>query len=193
MILLDPGHGGKDPGAMGGGIIESEYTLELCRMIQSELVCVEDGPECQMTREGDLSLSLRDRADIAHNAGADIVLSVHVNAAATRSLHGGMAFYWPTNHMGRLVADRITLALPPTLEGPFSGGVPADGDDWKKRVRNVLGVYNPTAVLVEVGYLTNEHDSHELKSPIIKEHLAAACVIGLLSWYRAFDGPRASL
>ncbi|HGU6173219.1 TPA: N-acetylmuramoyl-L-alanine amidase [Escherichia coli] len=79
-IFLDPGHGGKDPGAVANGLKEKDITLEISKMIRQYLLDNYTNIEVRLSREFDAFLDLSDRAEKANTWGADIFISVHINA-----------------------------------------------------------------------------------------------------------------
>ena len=86
-VVLDPGHGGRDPGATGlGGIEEKDVTLRLARALRTRLR--ERGFRVVMTRDDDRTLDLEERTAIAEGAGGDVFVSLHCNAAPRPALHG---------------------------------------------------------------------------------------------------------
>ncbi|MCL5289814.1 MAG: N-acetylmuramoyl-L-alanine amidase family protein [Bacillota bacterium] len=78
LVVIDPGHGGRDPGAIGNGLLEKEITLMLARKIAKRLGFYD--VEVRLTRDDDTYLSLDARAFFANNLKADYFLSLHVNA-----------------------------------------------------------------------------------------------------------------
>ena len=85
-IMLDAGHGGKDPGAMGNGIKESAVTLNLAKLLGQRLE--KQGFNVLYTREKDTYVALDQRAVIANNKKADLFISLHVNASRDKNIHG---------------------------------------------------------------------------------------------------------
>jgi len=103
-VVIDPGHGGKDPGAVGvGGLREKDVTLRLARVLSRRLRAL--GFRVVLTREGDDSLSLEERTARAEAARGDLFVSLHANAAERRSVHGIETYYLDENH------DRHSLSL----------------------------------------------------------------------------------
>jgi len=78
LVVLDPGHGGRDPGAVANGIRESQLNLAIG--LKMERALLDRGYDVRMTRRTDVFLRLRERTDIANNADADIFVSIHANA-----------------------------------------------------------------------------------------------------------------
>jgi N-acetylmuramoyl-L-alanine amidase len=91
-IILDPGHGGTDPGApAAGGLWEKDITLDVARRLKTLLL--EGGFQVQMTREKDESVSLRERAQFANFQKGDLFISIHFNSLPTRSYRGLETYY----------------------------------------------------------------------------------------------------
>lgn len=87
-IVLDPGHGGKDPGAIGrGGLKEKDVTLKLAMMLKEKLTR-EAGAKIILTREADVFIPLEERTAIANSQDADLFVSIHVNASPRRAASG---------------------------------------------------------------------------------------------------------
>ena len=85
-IMIDAGHGGKDPGAMGNGITEKEVTLALTRMLGERLQ--KQGFSVLYTRQNDSFVALDQRAVIANNKKADLFISLHVNSSTDKKTNG---------------------------------------------------------------------------------------------------------
>jgi N-acetylmuramoyl-L-alanine amidase len=96
-VVVDPGHGGRDPGAIGiGGLREKDVTLRLSKEIGKRLARA--GLRVVYTREGDQTLDLEERTALAESVGGDLFLSVHANAAPRRSVSGVETYYLDHNH-----------------------------------------------------------------------------------------------
>jgi N-acetylmuramoyl-L-alanine amidase len=91
-IVIDPGHGGKDPGAVGFGLKEKDIVLNVAKKIKKTLE-EKNGYEVFLTRDGDVSLSLEERTAIANTKEADLFLSIHVNAHPEKNIRGVETFY----------------------------------------------------------------------------------------------------
>jgi N-acetylmuramoyl-L-alanine amidase len=91
-VILDPGHGGRDPGAIGvGGLQEKGVTLRLARALAPRLT--KQGFRVVFTREDDRFVSLEERTAIAEAARGDLFISLHANASRRRSLNGIETYY----------------------------------------------------------------------------------------------------
>ncbi|MBR4196186.1 MAG: N-acetylmuramoyl-L-alanine amidase [Synergistaceae bacterium] len=90
-VVIDPGHGGKDPGAMDNGVREKDVNLAVGLELKRALT--EKGYNVVMTRDTDIYLKLQERTDIANNVGADLFVSVHVNALPNKKSMTGFEIY----------------------------------------------------------------------------------------------------
>lgn len=87
-IVLDPGHGGKDPGAVGkNGLKEKDVTLKLARMLREKLT-QDAGAKIILTRDSDVFIPLEERTAIANSKDADLFVSIHINASPRRAATG---------------------------------------------------------------------------------------------------------
>jgi N-acetylmuramoyl-L-alanine amidase len=127
-VVLDPGHGGRDPGALGAyGLQEKDVTLRLARALRPRLVA--RGFRVVMTRDGDQTLSLEGRTAFAEGVGGDVFISLHTNASKSRSTRGIETYYLDKSHErhSRRVAAR-------------ENGVPAHRLDDLQRIVGQLRV-----------------------------------------------------
>ena len=91
-VVVDAGHGGRDPGAIGvGGLREKDVTLRLAKALGQELE--QQGFRVVYTRNDDRALSLEERTVLAESAGGDLFISLHANASKRRAVHGIETFY----------------------------------------------------------------------------------------------------
>jgi N-acetylmuramoyl-L-alanine amidase len=96
-VVIDPGHGGKDPGAIGiGGLREKDVTLSVARGLGRELSA--RGFRVVYTREDDRTIGLEERTAIAESVSGDVFVSVHANAAPRRAVNGVETWYLNQNH-----------------------------------------------------------------------------------------------
>lgn len=93
VVVIDAGHGGKDPGAIGPtGLKEKDVTLAVARDIKKRLAA--KGVDVYMTRESDRFISLKNRRDLAHKVKADLFVSIHANASEDPDPRGADVFIW---------------------------------------------------------------------------------------------------
>jgi N-acetylmuramoyl-L-alanine amidase len=114
IIVIDPGHGGEDPGAIGkGGTREKDIVLKISRKLK-DTVSQRNGYRAFLTRNGDYYVPFKKRLKIAREYGADLFISVHANAVRDRQVRGGSVYALSTrgasSEAARLLASRENLA-----------------------------------------------------------------------------------
>ena len=154
-IVIDAGHGGWDPGAIGvsGRTRESYNTLFVAQDLAQLLERA--GAKVVMTRATDTFVSLDSRVAIANNAGADAFISIHNDSNPNPNIRGVTTYYYTAQ--SRRLADTIQAALVSRL-GARNVGV------LQRSFAVVRGPWMP-AVLVELGFLTNWTDEQLLADP----------------------------
>ena len=115
-IVIDPGHGGHDPGTLGNGLSESAVTLDVGLRLK-KLLEKEPGVEVVMTRDKDVYIPLEERPVIANREAADLFLSIHVNASRNRQAAGVETYVlnFATNPEAEAVAARENAASGRTM------------------------------------------------------------------------------
>jgi N-acetylmuramoyl-L-alanine amidase len=106
-IVIDAGHGGKDPGAHGNGIVEKDLVLDIALRLQT-LLQEQPGVEVVLTRDSDVFIPLEERTAIANREGADLFLSIHANASTRKEARGLETYFlnFATNSEAEAVAAR---------------------------------------------------------------------------------------
>jgi len=160
--MIDPGHGGKDSGAVGNGVVESDYVLKISNLLKS--LC----PNIRRTRSSNIFVPLEERSAIANRADADFFVSLHCNYYSSPSARGFEVFHAAGSTSGQQLAttlyDRIVPTLPPDM--PHRG--------VKEANFSVLRRTNMPAALIEFGFLSNADDAAWLSKPETSYDLAAA-------------------
>lgn len=108
IIVLDPGHGGLDPGAFRDGIAEKDVVLAFARDLRAALIATGQF-DVVMTREGDTFVALAERVAMAERAGAAAFVSLHTNAVEDTSIGGVIAFTQSVAGSSRAARDRALL------------------------------------------------------------------------------------
>ena len=186
VVVIDPGHGGYDPGAVYSGITEKELNLNIGLKLKNLLL--NDNIDVEMTREDDTFVDLYPRTDFANKVGADLFLSIHNNALEDKSFDGTMTLYYPNddvNFTNKRFAEIIQKEIT-SQAGTTDRGL---------RERPHLAVlrtsynYKIPAVLVEAAFMTNKKDCDNLKSDEFQEKVAKALRDGII---KALDEKRSS-
>ncbi len=174
-VVIDPGHGGDDPGAIGiGGIRETDVVLEVSKIVQKLLS--DKGVIVMLTRKNEIDLDLPPRVSFANNTDADIFVSIHANASRgkRRDINGLETFYYRGGR-GRLLAKKIQKQILTVSPGSPDRGV-------KQGRYYVIKNTRMPAVLVEIGFLTGRLDARRLKKTAHRKRLAFAIAKGILEY-----------
>ena len=109
LILIDPGHGGEDPGALGKKTYEKTVVLQIAKKLKDK-VDRQSGMRAELTRKGDYYVGLRKRTGIARRLKADLFVSIHADAFKDRSVHGSSVYALSqrgaTSESARWLADK---------------------------------------------------------------------------------------
>lgn len=168
LVVLDPGHGGSDPGATYGKD-EKWYNLDIA--LRLEKLLKERGVNVRLTRTTDVFVGLDERAEMANEWGADVFISIHHNALM-KAMHGTMTFYYPTSYKGKEYATIIHNDLIKNL-GSNDLGI-------KSANFVVLKKTKMPAVLVEIGCLTNDEELAKLNTEEYRQKAAESLCESIL-------------
>ncbi len=171
-IIIDPGHGGRDPGCghVGYSNVPEKYiVLSIARQIAERLRL--KGANVIMTRNNDTFVDLDSRAAAAERYNADLLLSIHADSAPNSSVQGA-TIYIARNPS--YASRRIAMAIHRTLQqcGIYSRGL--RNADFR-----VLAAHSKPAVLVETGYVTNSQDAARLNNSWYQAKIAANIAQGV--------------
>ena len=143
-IVIDPGHGGKDPGAVYAGYKEKDIVLPIALYLGGFL---SNMANCVYTRTADVYVPLRDRVFIANSVKADMFISIHVNASPKHNAKGEEIWIYPGSTKSAKLANSIATYIDEIVPGRFRGV--KEGNFY------VLRKTKMPAVLIEVGFLDN--------------------------------------
>lgn len=183
VVVVDPGHGGRDPGAIGiGGLQEKNVvlsiSLEVARILERQ------GIKVIMTRAGDRYVSLAGRVALAQRYNADTFVSIHANAVSRSQsgVNGLETYYYSEGYnlarsIHRSILSRINISDSPSGSGIADRGV--------KRARfYVLRKTSMPATLVEVGFVTGRIDNRNLARASYGQQMAEAIAAGIIQYLR---------
>ncbi|MCA0162937.1 N-acetylmuramoyl-L-alanine amidase [Bacillus sp. RAR_M1_44] len=171
-IMLDPGHGGHDPGAAENGLKEKDLVLKIAKKTKAILEKVY-GATVKLTRSTDVYIDLSQRARLANNWGADYFASIHINAA------GGTGF--ETYRFDKLSAASSTGKQQKTVHDFIYNKIKAKTSDRGKKSKNlaVLRETNMPAILTENLFIDREKDAALLKQDSFLNLLAEGHAEGI--------------
>jgi N-acetylmuramoyl-L-alanine amidase len=195
LVILDPGHGGQDSGAMCGGLLEKDLTLDVARRIDRLLDS--EGIATLMTRLGDTYVPLADRAAFANRVRNCIFVSIHFNED-NQPVASGVETYYAAHQItsGSSLASWLPflwrpLSDLPNPESQSLAGFIQEALVARTRAMNrgtqarqffVIANVTSPAVLIEGGFLTNKEDISKLTSEDYRDQIAAAVADGILRY-----------
>lgn len=186
VIVLDPGHGGPDGGAVSeSGLIEKEITLSIGRYLRDYLQ--QAGALVLMTREGDYDLAdqgavirkkqdLERRAELVNMSETDLMISIHTNAIPSPRWRGAQTFYNPIREENKRLANLIQEELIANLQNTTRQAKIDEEIFLLKTIQSV-------GVLVEVGFLSNPEEADLLGDPGYQIKVADAIYRGILRYF----------
>lgn len=188
IVMLDPGHGGYDPGATTKqGVYEKSINLQIAQKVKEMLG--PSGIKVYLTREEDIDyvpggvkgkttkkqIDLNRRIEMAKEVNADIFVSLHVNATATGQESGSETFYHYQSESGKRLAELIQQEL---IKIPgMNRRIAKPGDFY------IINNSSMPAVIVEVGYLSSVKEQKKLQQSWYQEQLARAIAKGIANYF----------
>lgn len=189
VILIDPGHGGYDPGKVSttgsDRVDEKDINLAIATKLRDELCNM--GYQVHMTRDSDTSLNssdathkktsdLRARIDIAEDIDADLLLSIHQNSYSSEDVHGAQVFYYSTSDSGKALAECIQSHL-------ISDAAPSNTRTAKGNSEYMILTDSPcTSVIIECGFLSNRAECANLCTDDYQLSIANAIANAVYEW-----------
>lgn len=178
VIILDPGHGGKDPGTVKGSVSEKSITLKVSTQVKQLLENA--GAKVYMTRTGDTYPSLQDRVDFTQANYGEIFVSVHVNSAANTSAQGTETYYAIST--GDMYQEDIDLAT--FVNNQIVNNLNMKNRGVKQEQYYVIRNMVIPSILVELGFLTNTEDHNKMTNDQYVNLFAESIYNGILQYYK---------
>ncbi|GAB3795604.1 N-acetylmuramoyl-L-alanine amidase CwlD [Virgibacillus kimchii] len=187
-IVIDPGHGGPDGGAVGKDeTLEKDIALDVSEKIRDYLL--QTGAIVYLTREEDTDLAaedtqglsrrkaedIRNRLEYIREKEADFFITIHLNALPSTKWHGAQTFYYPqsdeSRHLATMIQQEIIRNMENTTRSPLA-------------INNLYLLKNAEApgALVEIGFLSNEQERELLKQEEYQQQMAASIYEGILRY-----------
>lgn len=186
VVVIDPGHGGRDPGKVGiNNILEKD--INLCISMKLKNLLEQNDIKVYMTREDDNGLysqsdaykkraDLDNRVDFIHEKHADIAISIHENSFPEEYVKGAQTFYYDKSLGGKVLAEMIQDQVKKTI---------ADGNHRVAKSNTSYYMLRKTEcplVIVECGYLTNYKESSLLIKDDYQERMAFGIHLGIMQY-----------
>ncbi|SFI30415.1 N-acetylmuramoyl-L-alanine amidase [Paenibacillus sp. UNC496MF] len=173
-VVLDAGHGGKDPGASSvNGRKEKEYNLAVTLKVKA-LLDQEPKIKPYLTRSDDTFVELADRANYANKLPADVFVSFHANMATSGTASGSETYYWRSD----------SLALAKVMHKHLVAGTGLKDRGVRTGNYHVIRETTMPAVLLEAGYLSNSTDSAVLYNSAKQDQIAKEIVAGIKEYLK---------
>ena len=194
VIVIDAGHGGVDPGAIGRnlGVLEKDVNLAIAKYLKEYLE--QSGSKVIMTRKSDKGLyslggtlrqkkneDLRNRKAIVNKSNANIFITIHLNSFPQSQYYGAQTFYPKDNPTGKILAEKIQGSLIEILDNNNSRVALS-----KEGIYLIKGLDIPTA-LIECGFLSNPKEEKLLNSTQYQKKVAWAIYVGIQKYFE--DNP----
>lgn len=192
VVVIDPGHGGRDPGASGEtGVTEEEVNLQIAlklrRLIEqgggTAIMIREDHSglytEGGNGRETRKSEDLKNRHALINSCGADILISIHLNSFPESQYYGAQTFYLKNDEKSRKLAEIIQNEVIKVLDR---------GNDRKSKPTDsvyILKNNNMPGVLIECGFLSNHEEERLLDNEHYQEKVAWSIFVGVVKYMEA--------
>lgn len=188
IVVVDPGHGGVDPGKIGvNEALEKDLNLKIAFDLKEELEAA--GFLVVMTREEDYGLYLetdtnkkladmKARCKIIEESKADIVVSIHQNSFAKESVHGAQVFYYKHSQEGKRLAECLQSAFSKYVDEE-NHRVAKDNDNYYM----LLHTPCPT-VIAECGFLSNKSEAELLCSEEYQKKVAKGICLGIEEYFQ---------
>lgn len=176
LIVIDPGHGGSDAGAMHNGLTEKDLNLDVSKRLRSLLVA--RGWQVRLTREGDTDVygvnasahdELQARDDVANAAHARLFISLHTNSFTSSWLNGTTTYYFNPD----------SYAFATAVHGRLAAALPTKDDGVRKENFYVIHHAKMPSILVETAFLSNARDAALLKTESFLQGIAVSIADGV--------------
>ena len=197
IVLLDPAHGGNDSGVVYDSFHEKDVTLQFARLIKEEAQKKQD-LEIHLTRTADKSVSIADRVQLAETAKAGCLLSLHINAGFANKANG-YELYFPgfdkavndTGNSKAIITDMLqdkslndSVLLFQYIQAALETVLPRKGRGLRDASCPLLERLNIPALILEIGFATNQGDRKHLTDKKHQRAVAKAIVKGLEDYSR---------
>ena len=181
IIYIDPGHGGRDPGAIYKELRESDINLQISKYLKEELE--NNGATVYLTRIGDYDLSennarnhkkndLTARARLINESNCDMYISIHLNSDPSPTWNGIQIFYTDNNENNKKIAETIKEQL-----------------KLKRKTKELKNMYlferiKQPGILIEAGFISNPNDRYKLKQSKYQQELSKNITEGIIKYFK---------
>ncbi len=175
VVMIDPGHGGKDVGAVGiGGVQEKNIVLPISQQVAR--ILEQQGIQVRMTRDSDYFVSLEGRTQMANRINADVFVSIHANSAGMNKpqVSGYETYYYTSQSRG----------LANTIHSNIIRRMDVRDRKIKQARFYVIRTANMPSVLLELGFVTGTEDVAKLTNASFQRQMAEAIASGIIEYIK---------
>ncbi|MFS0615774.1 N-acetylmuramoyl-L-alanine amidase [Lederbergia ruris] len=172
-IVIDPGHGGEDPGAIGlNNIFEKDITMNMANAVAQKLRNA--GATVIMTRDNDYYVSLEKRTQISRDYNTHVFISLHYNAHPAHNI-GGIETHYSTGESSYALAKKVQAELVSSTS--------MRGRGIQQSGFHVIRENNAPSILVELGFITNPNELAYIQTQDYQNHVANGIVEGIRHYF----------
>jgi N-acetylmuramoyl-L-alanine amidase len=195
-IFLDPGHGGRDPGAVAGGVHEADINLAVAKKAKALLVA--RGYKVYMSRTDNRYLSLLERSEMANGLKSDLFISIHVNSTGSKTTdaNGIESYYYEydPDYPSKINADmhnnkdriKKSVTLTNFIQDNMIQYTGANNRGTDGQTFSVVREAAMPATLIELGFINNTKDRQKLVTSSYQQKLAKAIADGVDEYFRVY-------
>lgn len=176
-VFIDAGHGGNDPGASGYGLKEKDITLAIARQTKNYLEKMFSGVDVKMSRMKDRSVTLKERTNAANAWGANMLVSIHVNAGGGRGFETYM-------YNGAFKGKEKTREMQKALHEAILAETGFVNRGMKEQNFHMVRASQMPAVLTENGFIDRKEDANLLQSTAFLDKIAKGHAVGIANIIR---------
>ena len=177
-IVIDPGHGGSDPGVVAGGACEADLMWDLAQRLEGRMAAT--GMEALLSRRATSCPEDRDRARFANDAGADLYLSLHTDGSRSPFAQGIATYHFGT---GNGTTSNVGEALAGIIQRELVARTGMLDCRAHPKTWELLRLTRMPAVRIEAGYLSNAADRARLLDPMFRDVLAEGILVAVKRLY----------
>jgi N-acetylmuramoyl-L-alanine amidase len=181
IVVLDPGHGGADPGVCGHELTEADIVLDLATRVEGRLGAL--GVTTYLTRSADTCPTDAERAAFANEMAAEIFISLHLDAVASPTARGSSCYFYGTSLPTREVRSAVGERLADLIAREIASRTDLQNGRTHPKSWELLRLTRMPAVRIDVGYVTSPGDAARLAAPEFRDALAEAVVAGVQRLY----------
>jgi len=206
LIVLDPGHGGNDPGATGyNGLREKDVVLNVAQLVKRHLKSY--NADVLLTRDTDEFITLKNRAIYANSRKADLFVSIHCNASGNRSASGTRSYIYDRvasskeaaeaakfenkntgaleflmNDLRKSAYEYLSIEAAGNIQQDLISGLKLKWMPTERAPFYVIANTNMPSVLVEIAFISNPKEEQKLDSPGFKDEVSISIAKGITQY-----------